>query len=133
MSVAFTAPSGITTQDMDCEALLANVRLGGPGFWKTGSFSAYLLHAETENTIVLIVEPGLGVYVRYCACSGEDEFALIDPEVSEPGMVVLYPGAEPMEVPRAQLVSEALCADILRKFWSDGRRPPARWVVVGLE
>ncbi len=131
MPARYIAPNNTKTDNPALAFIEDRLLNGGPAYWKTQSCTAGIEDVESGNWLILMVEPGVGVYVRFSA-SGDDEFVLIDPGITEGGELTLYPGGDEMRVPRAQVVQPELALQAVRRFLETGDRlAQAQWVIVG--
>lgn len=130
----FTAPNNSKVAAPSAAFIEERLRNGGKGYWHANSLTAAIDHSGAGTTLVLMVEPGEGVHVRFLTAEGRDEWALVDPGVADLRSIALFPGGEEMLVPRNQLVPVPLAMQAVSRFLAVGDRPEwLTWQIPGME
>lgn len=136
MTLRFEAPDGALTKNPNLSFIEERIRNGGSEYWERGSCDASLIHEESGNWVVLMVNANIGCYLRFIPAAGMDEYALVDAasKADASQEICLHPSGEEMPVPVTQLVGMDLAMSVISWFVDKGERlPSAKWVVVGME
>jgi hypothetical protein len=136
MTVEFTDPSNNRVA-ADAAEIMRLVAGAGAAYWRRQSGMAMLRWVDgplADTTLGLIVEPGIGVMLRYTPQHGEDEYVLVDEQRRDgETMVVVYPGGDAWEVPRKYFVDLKTAEQVLSRFIQSGERLDGAWLVLGSE
>ncbi len=134
MRIRFVGPNQVAIDDPDSDLIRERLERGGTEYWHSNSLTASVTHVESGNQLILMVEPVVGVYVRFVEASGDNEYALQDSSKARLPEVGLYPGGEEMSVPANQLVEVELAMAAIECFLANGERlPSADWRVIGTD